>query len=267
MKCLNTIIYYDNPEEVKSYISEVNAIADNSVDIILIVNSNNKKELNKLIEELKYNNITVLDVIDYKENVGYLNALLKTILKINVDSYDYFILSNTDIHYDKNFFYRLSHKKYSKDIGCIAPCVFASRSNSYSNPHYLFRIPRKKLERLAILFGFPLLGKIYLKFAEIKAHNKKNKKQASCYVYSPHGCYMIFTKSFIKKIKGYVYGVKMYSEESAIGELLLRNGYKCYYDSNIKVVHQESTVTGKVNYKNRFQLWKTSLEYILNEFY
>ena len=72
---------------------------------------------------------------------------------------------------------------------------------------------------------------------------------------------------FIKKICGYEYGVKMYSEESAIGELLIKNNMKCYYEDSLSVIHQESTVTGKINYKKRFNSWRESLEYIIKEFY
>ena len=68
-------------------------------------------------------------------------------------------------------------------------------------------------------------------------------------------------------IVGYEYGVKMYSEESAIGELLIRNGMKCFYDASIGVIHQESTVTGNIDYKKRFNAWRDSLQYILSEFY
>ena len=42
---------------------------------------------------------------------------------------------------------------------------------------------------------------------------------------------------------------------------------KCFYDDSIAVIHQESSVTGKINYKNRFAAWRESLEYILKEFY
>ena len=63
------------------------------------------------------------------------------------------------------------------------------------------------------------------------------------------------------------YGVKMYSEESAVGELLRHNQMRCYYDDTISVIHQESSVTGKINQAKRFAAWRESLEYILKAFY
>lgn len=268
MKILNTVVFYENREEVENYISEVAAIAEDMVDIALVVNSDKQNQVRAVEAALRAKSIDCFSVIDYGYNVGYLNTMLKTIKQLDIDKYDYVILSNTDIHYDtKDFFQRLAEKEYPADVGCIAPCVYATQSNSYSNPHYSERIPKAKMERLVSIFKYPLLGKWYLKLAGLKAGKTRTEKKSSCYVYSPHGCYMIFTRDFVKKIYGYEYGVKMYSEESAVGELLMKNGLCCFYDDSISVIHQESSVTGKINYKRRFTAWRESLEYIIKEFY
>ena len=78
---------------------------------------------------------------------------------------------------------------------------------------------------------------------------------------------MIFSKSFVSLIRSYRYKALLYSEESCVGELLLRNGLKCYYDSSLEVIHHESIVTGKIDYKKRFALWRESIRVILEEFY
>ncbi len=268
MKCLNAIAFYESKEEVKAYIEEVAAIGKELVDIVLIVNSDKNAQVPLLVQELHAEGITGVHVLEYGDNVGYLNALLKPIQSMDLNEYDFYILSNTDIHYDStDFFQRLLTANYSPDIGCVAPCVYATISNSYSNPHYLERVPREKLERLIKIFRHPWLAQMYLWLAGLKAGKTKAGKRPSCYVYSPHGCYMIFTKEFIRRICGYEYGVRLYSEESAVGELLKREGMRCYYDETLLVIHQESSVTGKLNQKKRFSAWRESLEYILNTFY
>lgn len=268
MKCLNIIVFYENRYEVENYIREVASISNGLVDIMLVVNKDEHSQAMKMAADLRTKGINCFQIIDYGTNVGYLNAMLKTVQNVAVDEYDYIILSNTDIHYEtRNFFQELCSKKYPSDIGCIAPSVFATQNNSYSNPHYIKRIPKAKLERLVKIFKYPLLGKYYLRLAGLKAKNTKTGKQSSRFVYSPHGCYMIFTRLFIKKILGYEYGVVLYSEESAVGELLLRNSMKCYYDDSLSVLHRESSVTGKINYAKRFHAWRESIEYILKEFY
>ena len=119
---------------------------------------------------------------------------------------------------------------------------------------------------LSYIYKFAFIGKIYIKLGEIKSRKRVFERE-SCFVYSPHGCYMIFSQAFIKKIHDFKYGVRLYSEESCIGELLLKENMSCYYDNYLKVNHNESTVTGKINYKLRFKYWKESIDYILKEFY
>lgn len=268
MKCLNVIVFYDNQEEVQNYIQEVAEIGKEIVDICIVVNSDKNDCVPQMIENLNKKNIHNYKVVNYGENIGYLNPLLKTIQKIEISEYQYYILSNTDIHYlTKDFFRKLISKKYESDIACIAPSVFNTASSSYGNPHYLERTSKQKFQRLARIFAYPGIAKWYLRLAAIRASGTKKEELPSCYVYSPHGCYMIFTQDFITKIAGYEYGVKMYSEEACIGELVRKYGKKCFYDCEIKVEHQESTVTGKMDYKKRFLEWKKSIEYILETFY
>lgn len=266
-KILNVIVYYNNKNEVEGYIDQVLKIGKDKVEVALVVNKDDKKLSNNL--QSKYNEIgETVHLFDFEENVGYLNALMKVTKVVNPLNYEYIILSNTDIEYkDSQFFNSLLVKNYSKKIGCIAPSVYSTETRSFSNPHYRTRISRKKLERLKVIFSQPLLGKLYLWLSNFKAKIVSSKELSSTEVYSPHGCYMIFTSSFINDIRYYEYGVKLYSEESCIGELLLRHGYSCFYDSTLKVDHTESAVTGKMNLNDRFSYWAESISYILSEFY
>lgn len=267
-KIMNVIIYYDNYDEVYKYMKEVNSIAFGLVDIVLVVNKDTYCQVPKIVEFWRQQEYDNLKVFNFTENVGYLNALLNTIQMIDLNNYKYFILSNTDIQYvSKDFFQKLMEKSYIENIGCIAPSVYAVNSNSYSNPHYKQRIPLQKINRLIWIFSHPKCAQFYLWLSGKKSSNIKKKEEPSCYVYSPNGCYMIFSQEFIKKIYGYKYGVKMYSEESCIGELLVRSQKKCFYDNSIKVNHVESTVTGKINKKLKYHYFAESLKYIKDEFY
>lgn len=271
MKCLNVIIYYKNIDEVCDYIDNCIEHGTEYVDIALVINSKLDSEEKKRVEKIKNDNDNLM-IFDFGDNVGYLNSLLLVIQKIDINDYEYFILSNTDIAYETpNFYHDLLNKDYPESVGCIAPSVYSTKAKGYSNPHYKERVNKRKYKLLSFVFAHPLIGKTYLKLAEKKYIHSRSQNNAaeeeSCYVYSPHGCFMIFTKSFIKEIYGYVYGVKLYSEEACVGELLRKKEMKCYFDKDIRVSHNESTVTGKINYKIRFKFWKESIDYILKEFY
>lgn len=268
MKCLNVIVYYDNKEEIKQYITKTSLIADGMVDFAIVVNKDTNGQADELNHELSVSANAHYEFMDFGKNVGYLNAMLETLRAMNWEGYDYVILSNTDIDYEmKDFFPELSHREYSSEIGVVAPSVYSSSNRYYQNPHYRDRISKGHFKRLYFLFKYPAFGRFYLKLAEIKGKSKPSVKQESCYVYSPNGSYMIFTKRFVSLIKDYYYKALLYSEESCVGELLLKYGLKCFYDNSLEVIHHESTVTGKINYKKRFALWRESIGVILEEFY
>lgn len=268
MKCLNVIVYYDNKDEIKRYISQTNHIADGMVDFAVVVNKDTRNQADELDYELSLSDDIQFQFMNYGKNIGYLNAMLETLRAVNWGGYDYVILSNTDVDYEmKDFFPELSHREYPSEIGVIAPSVYSSRNRYYQNPHYRNRISKEHFKRLYFIFKYPVIGRLYLKLAGLKGKSKAQGKQESCYVYSPNGAYMIFTRRFISLIKDYSYKALLYSEESCVGELLLKNGLKCYYDSSLEVIHHESTVTGKIDYKKRFALWRESIGVILEEFY
>ena len=260
---LNIIVFYDNYEEIKKYIEEVNKLNSQNVDIAIVVNKDTEHVAQLLIEVFPK-----IMFFDFKENVGYLNALIKVVNEIKGKTYKIYILSNTDIKYiSENFFEYLLKKKYPANIGCVAPSVFSTKNNNFSNPHYVKRIKEKKMRRLVKIFSHPWLAQYYMKLADYKANKTKKEEKKSQDVYSPHGCFMIFVNDFICDLCKNEYGAKMYSEESYIGEMLIKNGKRCFYDSNIKIVHTEGAVTGKIDYVKKVKYMKESMEYILKNFY
>lgn len=266
MKCLNVIIYYDNAKEIKEYVENCLSNSNGNVDIAIVINSDKKKRAKCIVNELRQNYDNIF-VYDYGKNVGYLNSILTVIQEKEMKKYEYYILSNTDIIYETdNFYFELLNKKYDSLIGCIAPSVYSTKTKSFSNPHYYTRTSKSKFRLLSFIFTYPRLGRVYLAISGLKS-KKSGVEKESCFVYSPHGCFMIFTKEFIRKICGYEYGVTLYSEEACVGELLQKYNMKCFFDNSLRVLHNESTITGKINYKNRFKYWKESIDYIVREFY
>ena len=59
MKILNTVVFYENREEVENYISEVAAIAEGMVDIALVVNSDKQGQVGAMETALRGRTSTV----------------------------------------------------------------------------------------------------------------------------------------------------------------------------------------------------------------
>ena len=262
--CLNVIVLYDNYDEVRDYIQNTIKNSADFVKIILVVNKDTKQKEQELRREFSSD---VLTIKNYGENIGYLNSLLYVLDEVNVDSYKYFILSNTDIEYvTPNFFAEVISKSYNAEIGCIAPDVYSTLTKTHSNPHYMGRLSKRRLERTAFIFAHPFLAQIYMKLSWLRTLKKSDKKD-SCIVYSPHGCYMILTNRVAHIIKGKRYAVKMYTEEGWIAETLRNNALKCYYDATISVLHKEHGTTDKLGIKKQAKMFSESLYNLIDEFY
>lgn len=264
-KCLNILVLYDNGDEVCQYIENVLRNGKKNVDFLLVVNKD-KQHARHLIENRYRKNI--IKIIDYGENVGYLNSLLLTLPNIDIDSYKYIILSNTDIAYKtEDFFGKLLSKIYDVNIGCIVPDVFSPLTKCHSNPHYKYRLTPQKIRRNIFIFSHPILARCYFKLSEYRSIRIKKKKENSSVVYAPHGCYMIFTKQFAKFLKGKKYSGCLYTEEGCIAEYLLQDKKVCFYDSSLEVVHYEHGTTGKLKKEQQAKLLAESLTGFYYDFF
>lgn len=264
---MNVIVFYDNLKEVLDYFRSATSTAGSQeADFVIVVNKNSC-ELD-LAREFAFLNLKDRLYILYpSRNVGYINALFFAITSIK-KSYLFYILCNTDISYQQHdFFSSLLFKCFPADVGCVAPSVSSPNGDIFSNPHYIARISKFKMMRNAAVFSMPEISRIFIFFSRKKAVKTKSIKRPSQYVYSPHGCYMIFCSEFAKLLANEFYPPILYSEESFVGELLRIHGFKCYYDSSLQVIHYENAVTKTISTRNRLRFLSSSLLYIVHRFY
>lgn len=271
-KIMHIVILYSNEEEVLTHIRDLkNQSVINEVQIIIVVNKKNKeiyknflKEINKLDSSIK--------IYNPDKNLGYLNGCIygfETYTKENPNqNFKWYTISNTDIEFRSNNFYKkLLKKSYEDDIWCIAPSVFNSKNLSYDNPHYKNRISKQKINRIMYIYKFPTLARIYEQLSKIKGTKLRGKKEKSQYVYSAHGCCFILKKEIMEILSNKKYKALMYSEESYIAELIRNKNKKIYYESEIEVKHDESTVTNKLGIIKKAKYISESLKLIKDEFY
>lgn len=268
-RILILIINFSNEDEVLDYVRMVSnqRLVDN-IDIVIVNNKSEKLEWLK--EKVKEIDISCR-ILNPNDNLGYLGGALYGYEKFIQESSitpDWVVISNTDIDIkDKQFFNKLIKEKYNDDIVCVAPSVFVPSTESYQNPHYKERIKLSKINRLIAINSTYPIAYIYEKLAIIKTKLLEKKKPKSCYVYSAHGCFFILKNNFITNISKQGYKGFLYSEESYIAENMLMHEKKCFYDSNLEVIHNENAVTGLLGIKNRSKYIANSLKFIKKEFY
>ncbi len=270
-RIVDTIIFYDNETEVYTYAKHLSQqTAKDDVALVIVVNKNEHTNLEDFKNRL---DMLPLDIYLFnpEENLGYLNGTIfgyHQYCQISESVPEWVVVSNTDIEFRENtFFEQFTNTSYEDDVWCVAPSVYSPKKNSYDNPEYIDRCTKEKINQLIYIHERPQLAYLYTKFAKCKGLFKRNEKQHSQYIYSAKGCFFIISNELATIIFNKKYKALMYSEESYISELVRKYDKKIYYDSEIEVIHNENSVTGKLEIKTRAKYLADSLKIIRDEFY
>lgn len=272
IEVLNTIICYNNLEEVVQYVKKVSLLKSaNKVAVAVVINKLDNGNIIDLQNELAKINILSFTV-DPKTNLGYMNGMIKgyQAFKENYGTHDlkYIIMSNTDINYpDDTFISDLLLRNYSENVWSIGPAVYAPDRRNFDNPVCETRRSKMDVIKTIKIFRTPVFNEIYFHLSNLKGKIKKIPRGTSRNVYEVHGCYFVIRKELGDLMVQNPFGALLYSEESYVAEMVWHNGKTGYYDANLLVEHVEHTVTGKLDYKKLSKYIADSMEVILRDFY
>ena len=272
-RILNIVVNYKNEDEVIDYSKQL-FNQNNSENLVLIVVNNVLKDrtIKQFENQLKAVNMDQIYLYNANDNLGYLGAAIygynTFISEKHNFKWDWIIISNTDIQYKQvEFFETFFDEKYSKDVWWIGPSVYNSATKAYDNPKYIDRISNKKMKRLLIINKSGLFAAVYILLGKIKKSSLRRTKTESEFVYALQGCYFVLRKEFMDLIKDVNYEGFLFSEESYLGEMLLENNKKAYYNSNVEIVHNENTSTGGLSNRARAKYYYKSLKKVYSRFY
>lgn len=269
-KILNLVTCYGNEKEVIRYAKSLSKqVCSEAITLVITINKKGELSYQDFIEELDKINIRFF-VFDPGHNLGYLNGLLygyKQYVK-NQPQPDWVLMSNTDITFpDTCFFNTFISSEYESDVWCIGPSVFSLDNKFYQNPKYIKRLPLKSINRLISRFENVRIAYLYFILSRLKARLRKRHKYDSRYVYAVQGCFFFLRGEMAEYLKQKEYGALMYGEELYIAEWLLTLQKKCFYDSNIEVIHENGSSTTKLALNKKATLFAKSLRYIRTQFY
>jgi len=272
-KILISVINYMNETEVLEFLRNLEKQSISSALNVVIIN--NKASISSEItlsdEIKKINNFSSITLLDPKENLGYLKGSFwgyEYYISLKGEKPDWFFISNTDIEIkDRHFFERFLSGQYNSEIWCVAPSVFSSKQKFFSNPYYLRRPSKNKIKRLIFVNEHLGLAFIYGNLSKIKKTILTPSKKNSGYSYAVHGSFFALRSDFMDTVKQTPYNGFLYGEELYIAELVLKNNKKCFYDSEIKIVHNENSVTSFLGLKKKSKFLVDSLKFILKTFY
>ena len=199
-----------------------------------------------------------------QDNPGYFGAVRNMMQNMDLDSYDYFIISNVDLTMEDHFFLKLADIDFPEDTGWIAPQIWSKKEKRDLNPKLINRYSRKKLLLLQFIHRFPILHYLYSRTLYSRKRNQDSKPGL---IYAGHGSFIILTKEFIKKCGIIDYPVFLFCEEIYLAELCREVGLNVIYDPRFRIDDNEHISTGKMPVKIYSSLNYKAVSYILKRFY
>ena len=258
--CVN----YNSYDKVAEYLQSLDNAALQAACNVTVIVADNSDPVEKL--EFIPEKIQVHHVVTH-QNLGYLGGVTYAIRERNIDlsQYDYIIISNVDVFVCDEFFCQLSDADISDDVGCIAPSIYSLAMCYDRNPQRIRRIPKLRLWLLRVMYTFPILYTIHLKFFSSRKY--ENHTYEKMEIYSPHGSFMIFTKKFAPFLQTFVFPVFLFGEELYFAENLRICGLSVIYDPSIKVKDYDHVNTGQLKNSVRMKWNREALKMIYLKYY
>lgn len=265
MKVLFICVNYNSAlftDRCLASICDLDKIVENkSIEVSALVVDNASSCEDKLLLDSVAAKYKFAKIIYSDFNLGYFRGLNLGLSSVSTANYDYIIVGNNDLCYDRPFLVELSSRLYSQDTLVVAPNIIASDSYS-QNPHCINRVSRLR-KILYIIYYSNYYCAVFLTRASrlwIKVRGGRRNKNASksMYIHMGIGACYILTASFFRYFSCLVDSVFLYGEEALLAGQVISVEGKTFYDSTLRVFHAESGSLSKVPRRATYEFAKKS---------
>ena len=158
-----------------------------------------------------------------EDNPGYFGGVKRQMEQVDVEVYDYCIISNVDLTVEEDFFVKLAAYDCPENTGWIAPQIWSQLEERDRNPKILNRYSLRKLQILRTFYQFPLLDTLYTRTFYKK---KKFESHPAGQIYAGHGSFIILTKRYFELCGKVDYPVFLFCEEIYLAEQCWKAGLR-----------------------------------------
>ena len=260
MKGLLVTVNFNNWKQTSDLINSLSEIGEQDLTIAIADNSPQATETRFINEFMETHKIFYLSL---GNNPGYFGGAKLVIDNLGAENYDYIIICNNDIVIENtDFFQLLKGSLHKYDV--IAPSI-RTNDGILQNPHRKGPISVFRKVYSKVFFLNYYIAKLLVSFIRFK--NKATAKmvypeQIEEEIYSPHGAFVIFAKTYFEKGAIIDDGYFLYGEEDSIVGQAKKNSLKIGYLPQLKILHLESISTGKGFSKSKYSFQKKAYRYI-----
>lgn len=244
------VLHYKTYEETRETIESILCLPREGRDVKIIVvdNASNNGSTEKLIDDFK--DIKVVSFISNKENLGFSGGNNVGFRELKKQGCDFIILSNNDIEVKSSNFYKKVEDDYEKYGFAVLGPAIENPDNGHTGCRTLppdMKFAKGRIFRLYLKYYLGSLHSAYEKFRS-KGNPGLPKENDEAYIcgwknVTLHGCFLIFSKDYIKRFKGLAHLTFMYAEEEILFIRLMKSGLISIYDPTIRIFHKEGAAT------------------------
>ncbi len=260
-----SIVCYKNDKEVIEFAQKL--LKQNCIERIQLIVTCNKTNNQEKLESALLSILPNTQIFNPNCNLGYLHGCMYGLNHSGRD-YQYFMICNTDIEFMSKDFIERAIENINDNIWVVGPNIVVKESRIHQNPYILIRPRYIKMLLWKIIFSNYYLFKLYYGFRKkMRKTHKANHNMYSRMIYAVHGSCFIVNGDCIDVLNRYEDNIFMYGEELFIAEIIAREKKKIFYDSSIKIIHNENQATGIVLNRRKQSWFKQSYIYLYNTFF
>ena len=247
-------VNYDNAELTNKTISSIfdNNSHENSVNVIIV--DNNSHDRTKLIKDDR------VKIIPLEDNIGYFPAINMALRELDVSLYEFIIICNNDLIFDKKFFTKLKETYYQKSIYAVCPRIL-DLDNVDQNPMLDKGISKFKLFFYDIYYKNYFFGQLLYRTWQIIKKKTIQNNLTERQIFMGYGAIYILTNKFFENNHILESPPFLMFEETFLAYQIYRTNGIEYYDPKLIVHHQDHNTCSKVPKRKMYNICKESYKY------
>ena len=178
-----------------------------------------------------------------EDNPGYFGGVKRQMEQVDVETYDYCIISNVDLTVEEDFFVKLAAYDCPKNAGWIAPQIWSQLEGRDRNPGRMERPSLRKLQMLRTCYRIPILDTLYRRTLY---RRKRYQSHPAGRIYAGHGSFIILTKRYFEKCGKIDYPVFLFCEELFLAENCRKANLRVEYVPTLRINDSEHVSIGKM---------------------
>jgi len=248
-------VNYNNCRISANYCASIQAMRkseDIVVDIILVDNASKDEDFDYLSREVAdYENVML---VKSQSNTGYFGGLNFGLSYLDKSKYDYIIVGNNDLFFDRDFLVLLSEKSYSNKDTVIVPDV-ETITGIHQNPQYINPPSERRIMGMDLYYSCYvasiLINLIWGSRRKARRNSRKKRFDHSVEIFLCTGALMILTPLFFQHCEKLDDSLFLWGEEAALAHQLDVAKDRMLYDPDLHVTHLENASVSMIaNYRS-----------------